>query len=84
MELYKWGEVAEELSSLASRKNWAEMPELISDEMLAEFATIASQRDLPAALLDRYQDIADRMTIYTPFVPSERDSFWQHLITEMV
>jgi probable F420-dependent oxidoreductase len=83
MELYEWSEVAEELSSLASRKKWAEMPNLISDEMLAEFATIASQDDLPASLLNRYQDIADRITIYTPFVPSERDSFWRNLITEM-
>lgn len=84
MILYGWGEVAEELSSLASRKKWADMPDLISDEMLAEFTTIASQHDLPAALLDRYQDIAVRMTLYIPFVPSERDSFWQNLITTMV
>ena len=80
MMLYGWGQVAESLSSLASRKKWADMPDLINDEMLAEFATIASEHDLPAALLDRYQDIADRLTLYTPFVPAERDSFWQNLI----
>lgn len=84
MELYEWGAVAEQLSTMASRKMWADMPGLINDRMLAEFATIATQKDLPAALLERYHDIANRITIYTPFVPSEKDSFWQNLIKEMV
>jgi hypothetical protein len=55
------------------------MPGLVSDEMLDVFATIATQDDLPTALLSRYKGLADRVTIYTPFVPGERDSFWRNL-----
>lgn len=84
MRLYGWEQVAEELSSLAARKKWADMPDLISDEMLAEFATIADKDDLPGALLNRYQDLADRLTLYTPFIPAERDSFWQYFISKLV
>jgi probable F420-dependent oxidoreductase len=80
MALYGWDHVAETLSSLASRAKWAEMGGLISDEMLGEFATIATPEDLPAALLTRYSDIADRLTLYIPFIPGEKDPFWERLI----
>jgi hypothetical protein len=56
------------------------MPEIISDDMLAEFAVIAPQEDLANALKGRYREIADRITIYIPFFPGERDSFWRDLI----
>jgi probable F420-dependent oxidoreductase len=80
MSLYGWERVAESLSSLASRGRWAEMGALISDEMLAEFTTIADPLDLPTALMTRYQGIADRLTLYVPFIPGEKDSFWEHLV----
>ena len=80
MELHGWEETATQLSALASRGAWTDMPELISDDMLGEFATIASPADLPAALLERYQGVVDRLGLYIPFVPGERDEFWQHLL----
>lgn len=78
-ELYGWEEIAEKLSMLAAKKRWEEMPDLISDEMLAEFAAVCDAADLPEVLQERYKDIADRVTIYVPFVPGERDDFWRHV-----
>jgi probable F420-dependent oxidoreductase len=80
MALHGWQQEAESLSALAARAKWAEMPELVSDEMLSVFATSASQEELPTALLKRYQGLADRLILYTPFVPGERDAFWQILV----
>lgn len=80
MALHGWQQEAESLSTLASRAKWGEMPGLVSDEMLDVFATFATQDDLPTALLNRYKGLADRITLYTPFVPGERDSFWHNLI----
>jgi probable F420-dependent oxidoreductase len=80
MALHGWQQEAESLSALASRAKWGEMPGLVSDEMLDVFATSASLDELPEALLNRYQGLADRLTLYFPFVPGERDSFWQNLI----
>lgn len=53
------------------------MPMLITDEMLEHFVTFA---DSPAALKKRYEGIVDRITVYTPFVPGEKDDFWRSLI----
>ena len=83
MALHGWTREAETLSSLAARGKWGEMTELVSDEMLEVFATTASEDNLPTALKNRYQGLADRLTLYTPFLPGERNSFWENLIREL-
>ncbi len=83
MALYGWQELAERLSVHAARGEWEEMPKLISDEVLAEFCLIVSEADLAAALRERYQGLADRLTLYTPFIPGENDAFWSRLIQEL-
>jgi probable F420-dependent oxidoreductase len=80
MALHGWKEQAENLSTLAARGKWAEMPEIITDDMLAVFTTSASSNALAATLKERYHDIADRLNLYKPFIPGERDPFWQGLI----
>jgi probable F420-dependent oxidoreductase len=83
MEHHGWGAAAEELSSLARRGAWGAMGDIISDEMLNTFATVASPERLPAALNARYAGVADRLTLYLPFRPGERDSFWRRLVEEL-
>ncbi len=78
-----WDEIAEHLSRLASKGRWGEMPDLITDEILATFAVVAAPEDLPAALRERYHSIADRLNLYIPFIPGERDAFWRKLLTDL-
>ena len=59
------------------------MGALISDEMLATFAVVAPEADLPAALLERYAGLADRVSLYTPYAPGTRDAFWRRLAAEL-
>lgn len=79
MDLHGWGETAEKLSAFASKGEWAEMPMLITDEMLAEFCLIASQEHLARDLKKRFEGVADRITLYTPFIPGEKDAWWKQL-----
>ncbi len=79
MQLHGWLPAAEKLSSLAARGQWNEMPALITDQMLETFAVIADENDLAAALQKRYNRLADRITLYMPFTPGERDAFWKKL-----
>ena len=48
-------------------------------KILATCAVLTDESDLPAALRKRYNGIANRITLYTPFVPGERDAFWKGL-----
>ncbi|MCH7480303.1 MAG: TIGR03617 family F420-dependent LLM class oxidoreductase [Chloroflexi bacterium] len=79
LALHGWEDIGAQLSKLAAKKQWDRMPDLISDEMLGEFATVADEADLPEALQERYAGLGDRITIYTPFVPGDRDEFWRHM-----
>lgn len=79
MAHHGWEDTGEALSRLAARQQWAQMPALISDAMLETFATVAEEGDLAAALEERYAGLADRLTLYLPFVPGQRDDFWRRL-----
>ncbi len=81
LELHGWGATGEKLSALAARGEWAEMPGLVSDAMLSEFMTQAdSPESLAAALKERYAPLANRLTLYLPFRPGEKDDWWRELI----
>jgi alkanesulfonate monooxygenase SsuD/methylene tetrahydromethanopterin reductase-like flavin-dependent oxidoreductase (luciferase family) len=79
MDLHGWADVAEKLSMHAAKGEWFEMPMLITDEMLDEFCLVTDENGLADGLKKRYDGIADRLTIYTPFVPGEKDEWWRGL-----
>jgi alkanesulfonate monooxygenase SsuD/methylene tetrahydromethanopterin reductase-like flavin-dependent oxidoreductase (luciferase family) len=80
MDLHGWRTAAEKLSALAVRGEWAEMPRLVTDEMLNEFCLMTNEASFISALKDKYIGIANRLTLYNPFVPGERDELWKKLI----
>lgn len=80
MALHGWEEIAARLSKLAARGQWGEMPGLIDDEMLETFSVLGAAEELGPKMLDRYQGLTDRLTLYIPFTPGERDSFWQSFL----
>jgi len=80
MDLHGWSGVAEQLSVHAAKGEWAEMPMLITDEMLNEFCLVTDEDKLADDLKKRYEGIADRLTLYTPFVPGEKDEWWKGVI----
>jgi hypothetical protein len=79
MALHGWEETARLLSSHAARSEWDEMPQLITDEMLQTFCLVATSESLAADLRSRYTGLADRLGLYGPFVPGQRDETWRAL-----
>jgi len=79
MDLHGWSSAAEKLSAHAARGEWTEMPALINDEMLDEFCLVTDEAHAAAGLKERYGGVADRLTLYTAFVPGEKDAFWKSL-----
>ena len=80
LETHGWQEVGERLKVLAREKRWPEMPELINDEMLHAFALEAAPDEVGSALEERYEGLIDRVALYLPFVPGERDQFWRTVV----
>ena len=83
LEVHGWEEVGEELGKLARDKKWDEMPNLITDEMLRTFAVETALDEVGSALRERYEGLMDRVALYIPFVPGEKDDFWQTTITSV-
>jgi hypothetical protein len=61
MDLHGWGEIAAQLSGLASRGQWGDMPGLISDEMMEEFCVQADWMHLGEG-----QQLFNRMGLSVP------------------
>jgi probable F420-dependent oxidoreductase len=78
MDLHGWSDTAEKLSAHAARGEWAEMPVLITDEMLNEFCLMTEESKLANELKQRYAGIADRLTLYAPFMPEEKTR-WERI-----
>lgn len=83
MEIHGWLDTAEKLSALVKAGKWGELAGLISDEMLEAFAVVANADELPDRLLERYSGLADRLALYLPFLPGQRDDFWRRLVEAM-
>lgn len=80
LDIHGWGERAEQLSALAARGRWDEMPGLITDDMLAEFAVRASWAELPGQIQAKYAGLLDRVSYYFPYMPGQNEEGWQATI----
>lgn len=77
-DVHGWGDTAEQLSALAARGRWEEMPDLITDEMMAEFVVSGTWAELPAKIKAKYAGgLLDRVSYYFPFVPGQHDEGWR-------
>ncbi|HEY3247812.1 MAG TPA: TIGR03617 family F420-dependent LLM class oxidoreductase [bacterium] len=74
-----WDAVGAQLSALAARGRWTEMPRLITDEILTAVAVEATDDDVGGAIVQRYRGLVDRIGIYEPFNP-DADRRWRSLI----
>jgi probable F420-dependent oxidoreductase len=80
LEAHGWEGIGEELGKLGREKRWNEMPTLVTDEMLGAFAVEAAPDEIGSALRERYAGLMDRIALYIPFVPGERDDFWRTVV----
>ena len=67
LELHGWEDIAGELNRLSKQGKWAEMGDLISDEMLHAFAVVGEPEAIAPQLLARYGDVIQRVTFYAPY-----------------
>jgi probable F420-dependent oxidoreductase len=71
LERHGWGELQTELHALTRANRWAEMPSLISDEVLATFAAVGEAKDIAPVLWRRYGDVIQDFSLICPFISLE-------------
>jgi probable F420-dependent oxidoreductase len=64
--LHGWGDLQPELNALSKKGQWDEMGNLISDEILAEFAVVAEPDQVIGEFKKRFGGLVDRTTAGVP------------------
>ena len=80
MAAHGWEDIVPQLNEHSRKGQWPAMAELISDEMLAEFAVIGRRHEVGDLLREKYTGVLDRIGIYMPFRPGSDDGWWQDVI----
>jgi hypothetical protein len=84
LTLHGWDEAGEALTALASRGRWDEMSALVTPDMLAEIAVEGDTlEDAAREACARYDGLLDRLSLYMPFVPGDRDDEWQAAVRQV-
>jgi probable F420-dependent oxidoreductase len=81
VELHGWGDLQEELNRLSKEGRWAEMGNLIDDDMLATFAVVAPLDEVAGALKERWGDVLDRLSFYAPYETDHAQ--WDDVIADL-
>lgn len=78
LDAHGWGELHVELNALSKQGRWAEMIDLIDDDVLQTIAICGTPKEVASELKRRFDGVADRVAFYMPFAAST------HLIAEAV
>lgn len=82
LELFGWQEKGEQLLDMTRKNEWQRMPEIVTDEMLAEFVPRGTYKTIAGELISRYGDLSSRITFPMPDDPQD-DSFAAQAIAEL-
>ena len=67
LALHGWEALHGDLNRLSKQGKWAEMAELIDDDVLEAFAVVAEPDEVPGKLMARFGDTVDRISFYAPY-----------------
>ncbi len=66
LDIHGWGDLQPELNALSKQGRWAEMADLIDDDVLHTIAACGSPAEVAARIRDRVDGISDQICIYQP------------------
>lgn len=82
LEVEGWGDVQPELNAMSKRGEWAQMSNLITDEMVDTIAVRGRPAECAAELVRRFGSAADRVCLYFPGYPIS-DEALARLVSEI-
>jgi probable F420-dependent oxidoreductase len=81
LELHGWGDLQDDLNRMSKEGRWKEMGDLVTDDILEQFAVVAPRDEVAAALTARWGDVLARLSFYAPY---EADATqWDQVIADL-
>jgi probable F420-dependent oxidoreductase len=81
LELHGWGAVQEQLHPRSLRGEWDGMADLITDDMLHEFAVVGSPAEVAGGLRERFGGLVQRLSFSAPYPVAPE--VWAELLTAL-
>lgn len=73
LELFGWQDTGQQLLDMTRTGNWAEMPNILTDEMLEKIVPRGTYDEIDSVLRARYTGLASRITFPMPADPAQDD-----------
>jgi probable F420-dependent oxidoreductase len=83
LRLHGWDATAERLSYLARHRRWADMPRLVSDDMVEAFSVSGRWSELAGQLRRRYGGMIDRVALYRPYGRANDEAGWLQVLADL-
>jgi probable F420-dependent oxidoreductase len=83
LEAHGWGDVSLQLHEMSTQGRWAEMGDLITEEMLEEFAIVSPYDGLIEKIKARWSGIVTRTGLAIPIRKPEDEERLRHMIREL-
>jgi probable F420-dependent oxidoreductase len=80
LEAHGWGDVTAKLNEMSNRGQWAEMANLITDEMLEAFAVEGTPEEVAATIKKRYDGLLTRTGFRIPTGQGGDPERWRRII----
>jgi alkanesulfonate monooxygenase SsuD/methylene tetrahydromethanopterin reductase-like flavin-dependent oxidoreductase (luciferase family) len=83
LEAHGWGDVSLQLHEMSTQGRWSEMGNLITEEMLEEFAIVSPYDGLIKKIKARWSGIVTRTGLAIPIRKPEDEERLRHMIREL-
>ena len=80
LAVHGWGELSAQLNELSLQGRWAEMGNLITDEMLEVYAVEGTPEEIPTLLKRRYDGLLTRIAFYMPYQGAPDADRWGRVV----
>jgi probable F420-dependent oxidoreductase len=81
LEQHGWGDLQDDLNRLSKEGRWKEMGELITDDILHEFAIVGTPEEIAPKWKARWGGSVDRLSFYAPY-KSDPDR-WAQVLSDL-
>ena len=69
--------LGKELSAMARKGEWQDMPKRVPDSLMDEVAVIGKPAEIPVKLAERYRGLLDRVSLYFPIPARDATEKWR-------
>ena len=82
-DMHGWNDLQPQLQGLVKTGRLAEAPELVTEEILAEFSVRGSFEEVTERMRAKYEGVVDRVGFYIPVIGGVNEKQWEEVVKSL-